>query len=303
MIRTRSVTKYYGARCALRDLTFEIQDSEVVGFLGLNGAGKSTTLRILAGLLAPSSGHVEIDGEPLEIESPSVRQRIGFLPERPPVYDDMSIRGYLAFAAQLQGMPRAQVMSAVDEVLHQTDLVDRADDPIGALSHGYRQRVGIAQAIVHRPSLVILDEPTSGLDPVQITQMRSLIRTLRGRHTVLLSSHNLPEIHQTCDRLLVMKSGKLVATGTESELVARSEGRQAIRLTLVGDDAAIRRVLPEVKDLRAEGDAWRCAALVEGTVEDAIKDLVEAGVGIRRVEPDRDGLEDLFLQLTGGPAS
>lgn len=304
MIEARALTKYYGRHCALRGVDFRIEAREIVGFLGLNGSGKSTTLHILGGLMAPSSGTVRIDGADLSGPSgPEVRRRIGFLPDRPPVYDEMSVRSYLRFAAQLRGVrPGARSLS---ETMAQTGLSDHAERPIEELSHGYRQRVGIAQAIVHDPDLVILDEPTSGLDPVQIGHMRQLIRSLRSRHTVLLSSHNLPEIAQTCDRLMVIRDGQLVASATESELRARmgSETQAEVETSEDATDALVSA--REAGLIRGFTERRDLVYLVElsGRVEDLVARLVSDGVGVRRVQPTGSELEGLFRALTEDKAA
>ncbi|MCG8422895.1 MAG: ABC transporter ATP-binding protein [Proteobacteria bacterium] len=199
-------------------MSFEIKDGETVGFLGLNGAGKTTALRILACDLRPSGGTISI-GEADAVADPhSVRQQIGFLPENPPLYQDMTVSDYLFFAGQLRGMSRGEVDRRLPTVLAVTHLQGSGQELIGHLSHGYRQRVGVAQAIIHNPTLLILDEPTRGLDPVQIVEMRNLIHELKENHTVLISSHILTEISQTCDRLLVLGAGEIIASGTEKEL-------------------------------------------------------------------------------------
>ncbi|MGF1510454.1 MAG: ABC transporter ATP-binding protein [Myxococcota bacterium] len=300
MIRAEHITKFYGAREAVRDLTFEIESREIVGFLGLNGAGKSTTLRILAGLLAPSHGSVVVDGE--DLLGPNgvrVRRRIGFLPERPPVYEDMTVRAFIEFAGRLRELPASKTSVRVSEVIERTGLEPYANEPILNLSHGYRQRVGIAQAIVHDPDLVILDEPTSGLDPIQMTQMRSLVTDLRERHTVLLSSHNLHEITQTCDRLMIIRDGALVASGSERELVDRLGAASTFRLHLVGEaqsalETAVERGL--ITAFETAGPAFD--AVMAGPVEELVRHLVEAGVGVRRVQPKAAELEALFSAIT-----
>jgi ABC-2 type transport system ATP-binding protein len=301
MIRATDVTKYYGARPAVRDLTFTIESQEIVGFLGLNGAGKSTTLRILAGLLAPSHGSVLIDGEDLlGPRGTGVRRRIGFLPERPPVYEDMTVRGYVEFAGRLRGLAAAAAQRRTAEVIDLTGLDTYASEPILNLSHGYRQRVGIAQAIVHDPDLVILDEPTSGLDPLQMTQMRSLITALKERHTVLLSSHNLQEIRQTCDRLLVIRAGRLVASGPESELTAQLGTGRAVRLELgPGAEPALTRareqgLIASFSPSTGEGEV---EVELSGAIEDLVRSLVMADVPVRRVQPRAAQLEALFSSL------
>jgi len=218
MIKVEGLTKYYGERAAIRDLSFNIEKGEVIGFLGLNGAGKSTTLKVLGCVLLPTSGRVEIDGFDVTRDPHEIRKRIGFLPDTPPLYDEMTIAGYLEFVAQLRGVSKADLAMRVNDAMKKTSLTDRKDDVIASLSHGYRQRVGVAQALVHNPRLLILDEPTSGLDPVQIVEMRDLIRQLKGEHTVLVSSHILGEISQICDRYLVIQQGEIIARGTESDL-------------------------------------------------------------------------------------
>src|SRR5689334_9137483 len=223
MIRASNLSKFYGGKRALGPVTFEIKDGETVGFLGLNGAGKTTALRILACDLRPSGGTIEVGGVDAVADPHEVRKRIGFLPENPPLYTDMTVGDYLKFAGELRNMSPTEVKKRLPEVLEITDLTEVAGDPIGTLSHGYRQRVGVAQAIIHQPKFLILDEPTRGLDPVQIVEMRNLIHDLKQSHTVLISSHILTEISQTCDRLLVLGKGKVLGAGTEADL-SKHEG-------------------------------------------------------------------------------
>lgn len=232
MIKVDSLYKYYGPRRAIGPVSVAIEDGEVVGLLGLNGAGKTTTLRILACDLLPSSGSVTVNGFDVVEQPDQVRQLVGYLPDSPPLYEEMTVRRYLEFAARIRGLENKQVAKAVERSCELTGLVPQLDDVIASLSHGYRQRVGIAQAIVHRPKLVVLDEPSSGLDPVQIKEMRQLVRSLGGEHTVLVSSHNLPEISEMCDRLLVLGQGEIVAAGTEAELVSRWASGGSLRVTI-----------------------------------------------------------------------
>src|SRR5258708_2266793 len=220
MIRATNLSKFYGGKRALGPVSFEINDGETVGFLGLNGAGKTTALRLLACDLRPSAGTIDVGGVDAIAEPHEVRKRIGFLPENPPLYLDMNVTDYLSYAGELRQMSRAEVKKRLPEVLELTALHDVARDPIGTLSHGYRQRVGVAQAIIHQPKFLILDEPTRGLDPVQIVEMRNLIHDLKQNHTVLISSHILTEISQTCDRLLVLGRGKILGAGSEHDLAA-----------------------------------------------------------------------------------
>jgi ABC-2 type transport system ATP-binding protein len=310
MIRASALTKFYERRCVVRELSFTIQDREIVGFLGLNGAGKTTTLRMLAGLLMPSSGRIEIDGHDLLEDPLGLRWRIGFLPERPGLYEDMTVRGFLAFSAKLRGVADDRAPRRVDQVLETASLRAYADEPIANLSHGFRQRVGIAQAIVHDPALVILDEPNNGLDPAQIVEMRKLIRSLTEHHTVLLSSHILTEISQTCDRLLIIKDGALVDEGTEAALAAKhGAAKKAVMLTVVGArdqvEAALKSLtLVSSLEITAQRDdaVDVLVTLSEAAPEAIAKRVVEAGLGLRRMEPVKSELEGTFLRLTGAMA-
>ena len=217
MIEVRHVSKYYGAHAAVTELTFAVPQGEVVGLLGLNGAGKTTTLRILSGLLVPTSGAVYIGGVNMADDPEGVRGRIGFLPEQPPLYAEMTVRRFLRFVGRINGV-RAGLDAAIDAALGATDLLGVQHERIAMLSDGTQRRVGIAQTIVHSPHLILLDEPTQGLDPVQVAHMRQLIGGLRGRHTVLLSSHMLGEIDALCDRILVLDEGRIVAEGSAQAL-------------------------------------------------------------------------------------
>lgn len=305
MIRTEALTKWFGDRCAVRDFEVDIGPKRAVGFLGLNGAGKTTTLRMLAGLLAPSSGRILIDGE--DLAGPSghrVRARIGFLPDRPPVYDDMLVEDYLAFAARLRGY--SATPERIEAVVDRLDLTDVRREPIAHLSHGYRQRVGLAQAIVHDPILVLLDEPTSGLDPRQIVEMRTLVRKVAEDHTVVLSSHNLHEVQEICDEVLLIDQGKLVAQGTPAELQGRLEGPRALVVELVASEADVDALisagraegwLTDGKRSGAADGAYRVSLKSTDAPEALAKRIFEAGLGLRRLEPGSDGLDDVFASL------
>lgn len=307
MITVDGLTKYYGERAAIRDLTFTIEKGEVIGFLGLNGAGKSTTLRVLGCVLLPTSGRVTIDGLDVTKDPHEIRKRIGFLPDVPPLYEEMTVRGYLGFVSELRGVPSKSVPSRVEEVMHKTSLSDHQDSLISSLSHGYRQRVGLAQAMVHKPDLLILDEPTGGLDPVQIKEMRELIRALKGDHTVLVSSHILSEISQICDRYLVIQNGEIIAQGSEETLAKELGGEGVVEVEITGEAgaaiAAVKRVAG-VKDasvVRQEGD--RAQLKLEASTElrpAIVRALVEAGVGVLRVDKATSRLENIFLRLTHG---
>lgn len=307
MIQVDGLTKYYGARAAVRDLSFRISTGEVVGFLGLNGAGKTTTLKILAAVLLPSSGTVRIDGMDVARAPLNLKRRIGYLPEQPPLYDEMTVGEYLRFVAELHGVSASRAPSAVEEVEERTDLRGVHRELLGALSHGYRQRVGVAQALVHGPSVLLLDEPSKGLDPAQIIEMRSLLRSLRSTHTVLVSSHILPEIAQTCDRLLVIRDGELVAQGTEHELEQRLGGSGTVvvqvRGALAAAEAALQRVpgVQRVTVAFCEEDRVELHAdAAEGLRPDIARAVVAAGLDLVRLDVGQDRLESLFLRLTRG---
>ncbi len=309
MIRVEGLTKYYGERAAIADLNFSIERGEVIGFLGLNGAGKTTTLRVLGCVLLPTSGRVEIDGIDIEQDAHEIRRRTGFLPDTPPLYPEMTVGGYLSFVAALRGVSSKEVASRVAEVEGQTALSDKHDEVIGSLSHGYKQRVGVAQAIVHNPALLILDEPSSGLDPAQIVEMRKLIGELRGKHTILLSSHNLHEISETCDRLLVIQEGRIIAQGREEELAQLAGGNRVeieLRPVASAPTAKIVAALRSVKDVgevRVKSDDRHSVALevaAAATLRPAIvRALISAGADVLRVDQAAGGgLESIFLQLT-----
>jgi ABC-2 type transport system ATP-binding protein len=312
MIRATKLSKFYGGKRALGAVSFEIADGETVGFLGLNGAGKTTALRILACDLRPSSGTIEVGGVDAVADPHAVRKRIGFLPENPPLYTEMTVSDYLRFAGELRGMTRAEVHKRLPEVLEIVDIGDVADDPIDTLSHGFRQRVGLAQAIIHQPKFLILDEPTRGLDPVQIVEMRNLIHDLKQNHTVLISSHILTEISQTCDRLLVLDKGKLVGSGSEAELSKHEGEIRQITVTVrapSGDDpkGQIIKVLNAVTGVSKVGEAyeqgggWSFALSTQKDCRAEVgRAIVEAKLDLLKLDHSRSELETTFIRLVGG---
>ncbi len=311
MIEVEHVTKYYGATPAVRDLHFTIEEGECVGFLGLNGAGKSTTLRLLSCLLLPTAGSIRIRGIDAEREPHRIRRFVGFLPDTPPLYDDMTVEGFVAYAGRLREMDRTALRRRLPEVLQTCGLTEVASEPVAVLSHGYRQRVGIAQAVVHEPDLLILDEPVQGLDPVQIVEMREMIRSLRGKHTILLSTHLLAEVEQTCDRILMLEGGRIAAQGTEEELLARFGGGLRLELEVRAEEAESLRERIEAVDAVERA---RVRPLGEGLFEVEVsaredvreriaRGLVEAGFGLREMRRLSSGLEEVFVRLGGEGAS
>lgn len=306
MIQVQGLTHYYGERRAIEELAFSISSNEIVGFLGLNGAGKSTTLKILAGLIVPSDGSVSIDGVDLVSASAAFRSRIGYLPEDPPLYKEMTVREFVRFAGQLKGMSTSDVDGRLDAVLATAQLTHVQHRVINELSHGYRKRCGIAQAIIHNPKLVILDEPISGLDPRQIVEMRQVIRTLGQQCTVLISSHILGEISETCDRILVLAGGRIVAQGTEEELAGRSRSAGArLSLVLRGDEGAVKAAIASFEGVtrsdehpEPDGIVRLHVSLAADQREALVAHLVQAGIGIRRLVEDEGELEQIFLGLT-----
>ena len=302
MIVVDRVSKYYGEHAAVRDLDFTIEAGQCVGFLGLNGAGKSTTLRLLSCLLLPTSGRITIRGFDAETDPHEIRKLIGYLPDTPPLYPEMTVERYLRFAGKLRRMSRAELEKRLPEALERTALTAVREQPINTLSHGYKQRVGIAQAIIHRPALLILDEPIQGLDPVQIVEMRELIRALSGEHTILLSSHNLLEVERTCDRVLMLSHGRIVEQGAPAS--ARAHGAE---LEVRGGEDAVRAALAGLEGLAIaaltplEEEILRVKIESPTDMREAIAArIVERGLGLRRLERASTALEDAFLQLRAG---
>ncbi|MGC6507921.1 MAG: ABC transporter ATP-binding protein [Myxococcota bacterium] len=304
MISVESLSRYYGEIAAIDQLSFTVKANTVVGFLGRNGAGKSTTLKILAGLLEPSDGSVHIDDHRLQTTDDLFRKKIGYLSEEPPLYREMTVTDYLYFLGRLRGMSKSELDARIPALLNLCQLSDRANWVIDALSLGYRKRVGIAQAIIHEPSLIILDEPTSGLDPQQIKGMRELIRSLSAKATVLLSSHHLSEVSETCDQLLILNDGKLVASGTPEELSTQAQSGHLLKLTLIGKEANIKAHIDSfegalLEDLSVDDLVEVHVRLIGIQPEALIAHLVEQKIGVRSASSTATNLENIFLTLTG----
>jgi ABC-2 type transport system ATP-binding protein len=319
MISVKNLVKRYGHKTAVDDLSFEVDKGEVVGFLGPNGAGKSTTLRILSGFLGMTSGKVTVAGHDIKDESFEARRLIGYMPEAVPIYPEMRVAEYLTFRAELKRVPRKERRAYVDDAMKKANVDDVANVLVGHLSKGYRQRVGLADALVARPPLLVLDEPTAGLDPNQIREVRDVIKELAAEHTVLLSTHILSEVEASCSRVVVIDRGKLVASGTMDEL---GKKRRAAGLLVVvrGDEekalAAIRAIdgvaRAERDDARREpgvvGVRVSWGKKVDGAgaarvAEEAVAALVRAGMAVREARPITSSLEELFAELTKGEST
>ena len=309
MISVESVTKRYGALTAVDGVSFEVQRGEVVGFLGPNGAGKTTTMRMLAGTLQPDSGAVRLDGRPISEDLTAARKRIGYMPESNALYTEMLVSEYLDFAAELRGLRGADRRSALRDAIEQTGIGDVYYRPIGQLSKGYRQRVGLAAAILHRPEVLILDEPTEGLDPNQRVEIRRLIRELGKDRTVILSTHVLGEVEATCDRLVIIHRGRLVADGGVGELL--ETGRAAPRYVVEAEGEGVVEALaalPGVVSHAAERVDGRIRVeLVASGSEDLRPKIfglaTERAWTLWELHRERASLEQLFHELTGAEAA
>ena len=309
MIRVEHLTKNYGPHVAVADVTFDVPKGEVLGFLGPNGAGKTTTMRILTGYLPPSGGRAEVAGFDVATQSLQARANIGYLPENTPLYLDMSVRSYLDFMAKIKNVKdRAR---EVDRALDKARIGHRAADQIGKLSKGLRQRVGIAQALLGDPPVLILDEPTSGLDPKQIIDTRNLIRSLGGEHTVILSTHILPEVAATCTRIVIIANGRVVAEDTPENLDRRLKGAESIAVIARGPRDKIAETLqsvPHVIAVEAENNghvgqdalgSFTVQSEVGADIREALaRAVVAGGFGLMELRPAHLSLEEIFLQLT-----
>jgi len=310
MIEVEHLSKTYGSTTAIQDITFEARPGEILGFLGPNGAGKTTTMRILAGYLPASEGTARVAGYDVHSDSMAVRQRIGYLPESPPLYPEMTVQGFLTFVAKIKGVSSELRQRRAEIAMDHCGLLDKRKVLIRKLSKGYRQRVGIAQAIIHDPPVIILDEPTVGLDPRQINEVRQLIKGLAGSHTIILSTHILPEVSMTCDRVTIINRGQVVATDTPDNLTTRLWGEAAYELEIKGDVdtaqhllnglAAVRQVtLLGPEHLPQHHHRLRVSAEADRALGGAIATaLVSAGLELHELRRQQATLEDVFLNLT-----
>src|SRR6202041_3414715 len=316
MITVQGLTKRYARTLAVDHISFEVKKGQIVGFLGPNGAGKTTTMRILTCFLPPSEGSANVAGFDVLKQPMEVKKRIGYLPETPPVYQEMEVQEYLTFVGKLKGMSGQSLANRVGEVCERCAVADVRTKLLGKLSKGYRQRVGLAQAIIHNPEVLILDEPTAGLDPKQINETRDLIKDLAGEHTIVLSTHILPEVEQTCEQVIIINRGKLVATDSVRNLQARTRGAETLLLEVTARDGQPESVLVQQK-LEAVPGVSRVACtehkeqglvfevesqkgqLVRGDREGAV---VGSGCDLYELRPAARSLEEIFLQLTGSQA-
>ena len=306
MIEVRNLTKKYGDHIAVDHLSFKVDEGQVYGFLGPNGAGKSTTMNIMTGYLAATEGDVIINGYNILEEPEKAKRTIGYLPEIPPLYPDMTVREYLTFAAELEKVPRKEVKLAVVHAMQELSIMDVADRLIRHLSKGYKQRVGFAQAIIGDPETLILDEPTVGLDPKQIIEIRELIKSLGRRHTVILSSHILAEVSEICDTVLIMSRGRLVALDSPENLARKSAGATVTITSPAGADE-LRSILERIEhvtgvDITDDGEGTVTASLTFDGEGDPRKEIITAlsagGCAYYSVDVQRASLEEIFLELT-----
>ncbi|MGB2605980.1 MAG: ATP-binding cassette domain-containing protein [Candidatus Sulfotelmatobacter sp.] len=319
MITAKELTKRYARTTAVDHISFEVAKGQIVGFLGPNGAGKTTTMRILTCFLPPSAGTATVAGFDVLEQPLEVKRRIGYLPETPPIYPEMETAEYLRFVGKLKGLRGADLQKRVDYVCGRCAIADVKTKLLGKLSKGYRQRVGLAQAIIHNPDVLILDEPTAGLDPKQINETRDLIKDLAGDHTIILSTHILPEVEQTCEQVIIINQGKLVATDSVRNLQARARGAESVVVEIAGrngnanlDAPIVQRKLEQVSGVsrvqckeqfdsrfRFEVESQK-GRLVRG---DLARAVVESGWDLNELRPSAMSLEEIFLQLTGTQSS
>ena len=307
MIEVQHLTKRYGRVTAVDDVSFRVERGEILGFLGPNGAGKTTTMRILTGYMPATDGTATVAGFDVFEQPLEAKRRTGYLPETPPLYPEMTVREYLDFVARIKGVPSGERASRIGAAIEQAQLADMSNRHCGKLSKGYRQRVGLAQAILHNPEVLILDEPTAGLDPKQIIETRELIKRLAGNHTIILSTHILPEVSQTCQRVVIINRGRVVAVDSPENLTARLRGSETIFLQVDGPEAALTSALEQTTGVSGVRVAQRHNGTIDLEVESERGDdvrrqlantVVSNGWGLLELRAERMSLEDIFLSLT-----
>ncbi len=302
MIKVKNLTKYYGERLAVDDISFSVDEGEIVGLLGPNGAGKTTTMRIITGFLMPTRGDIWVGDCNMAEDSLEGRRQIGYLPEAIPLYTDMPVRAYLEFAARLRGLDKATARSRIDDVVDLCHLEEYVDVIIGKLSRGFRQRVGVAQAVIHEPSVLILDEPTLGIDPIQVAQTRQLIKDLGKERTILLSSHILPEVSMICDRVIIIHEGRIVAEDRIENLGTALRSTSTVRLEVQGPASKVTAKLEQVAgvtQVRYDRPYHVIECPLDQDLRGAIMEaIVEGGWVILSMTSEKMSLEDIFLELT-----
>jgi ABC-2 type transport system ATP-binding protein len=305
VIEVKELTRYYGPKQAISNVSFKVKKGEILGLLGPNAAGKTTTMRILTCYMPPTSGTATVGGYDIFEQGLDVRKITGYLPENPPLYSDLTVVDYLNFVAKVKGIEKARLKSEVDSVVEKTTIGEVRGRVIGKLSKGFKQRVGLAQALLNNPQVVIFDEPTVGLDPKQIIEIRELIKKLKGEHTIILSSHILPEVEQTCERVVIISEGKVVAEDTPENLMSRMRGIDRIIVEVDSAEKALRQALQGFPDITSIQIAKGNRGLLKATIEsksdlrkDLAKNLVDNNIGLYEIYMDRVTLEDIFLHLT-----
>ena len=307
MIEVQHLTKRYGRVTAVDDVSFRVERGEILGFLGPNGAGKTTTMRILTGYMPATDGKAIVAGFDVFDQPIEAKRRTGYLPETPPLYPDMTVSEYLDFVAKIKGVPSNERASRIKQVMQRTRIDDMAGRQCAKLSKGYRQRVGLAQAILHNPDVLILDEPTAGLDPKQIIETRELIKELAGDHTIILSTHILPEVSQTCQRVVIINKGRVVAVDTPDNLTARLRGSETLYVQVDAGGADAAGVLGHIPGVTRVAESERRDGVVGYEVDsetgrdvrrDLARAVVSSGWGLLELRPMRMSLEEIFLSLT-----
>jgi len=305
VIQVNALTKYYGEKAAIDGVTFQVQKGEVLGLLGPNGAGKTTTMRILTCYMPPTSGDATIAGFNIWDEPMEIKRRLGYLPENPPLYTDLRVSEYLEFVAKIKEVPKDRIPSAISSAVEKAGLTDVVNKVIGHLSKGYKQRVGLAQALLNDPDVLILDEPTVGLDPRQIIEIRELIKALGGEHTVILSTHILPEVEMTCGRVVIINEGKVVAQDTPDGLTQRLKGTERIILEVKADGQQMEPIFsrfPQITRFQLEDSKNGVQKYVVETTEDIRNELAKAvvqnNIDLFELHSESLSLEEIFLHLT-----
>ncbi|MCC7498331.1 MAG: ATP-binding cassette domain-containing protein [Bryobacterales bacterium] len=316
MIKVEDLTKRYARNVAVDHISFQVERGQIVGFLGPNGAGKTTTMRVLTCFLPPSDGRATVAGFDVQQQPIEVKKRIGYLPESPPLYPEMEVTEYLEFVAALKNVPKGEVQRRLNDVVEKCSIGDVRRKLISKLSKGYRQRVGLAQAIIHNPDVLILDEPTSGLDPKQIIETRDLIKGLSGNHTIILSTHILPEVEATCEYVIIINKGKLVATDSVQNLTNRLRGAEAVAVEVEPRDgelasSTVQQRLEQIsgvsrvihKETHGGRNLFEVESMPGRSVRaDLARTVVESGWNLTELRPVAISLEEIFLQVTGGNA-